>query len=233
MTTVTPPLLWRFDQNYIDYKVALRAMTSYARCLSAHKAFNLVWGLEHEPVYTIGIRGKKEDFLKPPNCPIYMINRGGQITHHGPGQLILYVMLRLRDYGIYPGDFIQYLQDWCWRVLKSLGLHPILIKGQVGVFVNTITNFPDHVDTINNNNKTTDLKPHKLVSFGIHISRGITTHGLSINLSNNLRAFHLIATCGVRNAPICSLKTLGIDIISQDLFQLFRYHWHLESLTYK
>jgi lipoyl(octanoyl) transferase len=199
---------WHMEKRIISYPVGIRAMNHYAHLLRQEKVANLIWGLQHDHVYTMGIRGEKKDFLFPVSCMIHQSKRGGQTTYHGPGQLIIYPIIRLKDYDIYPTDYVHYLQKWCCKAIASFGITPILIDGRIGVFVNSPT-------------------PHKLISIGIHISRGITTHGISINVHNDLNFFKSITPCGIQEASMCSFSTLGQEINIEEVFDRFKKHWFL------
>ena len=148
-----------------------------------------VWFLEHEPVYTYGIKTSKDDIPENTQLPLLKSDRGGEITFHGPGQLVVYPLLDLKRRSIKPGEFISKFQD---TILISL------------------SNYQSNL-IINNNDPGIYHQNKKLVSFGLKITKKGTYHGASINISMDLRPWNEVTICGNDQTKAIDLKKLGCN----------------------
>ena len=169
------------------------------------KAFILGFSCS-KPVITLGLRGKvKEDLLKPPEeclkqgVDIISVKRGGQATIHAPGQLVIYPVVDLRSLKIKPRDFLRKLEAICIKAFKAYGLSLYKKEDSAGLFTNK----------------------GKIVFFGVHISGGVSQHGLSVNVQNNLKLFDLIKSCGLSQRPHDSFQKRKINTALNSLF----FHW--------
>jgi lipoyl(octanoyl) transferase len=189
------PVDWLVTDGPVDYETAVQAMQARAEAIAAGAASELVWLLEHPPLYTAGTSARHEDLLLPDRFPVYRTGRGGQYTYHGPGQRIVYVML---DVGRRTGDvraFVSALEGWTIGTLAAFGVPAGTHAGQVGVWVDR----PD---------KGVGRRD-KIAAIGLRLRRWISQHGLSINVDPDLTHFDGIVPCGVREHGVTSLADLG------------------------
>ncbi len=154
-----------------------------------------IWITEHHPVYTLGLNGKREHLLAPTEIPIVDSDRGGQVTYHGPGQLVIYLLADLRRLGSGPRQMVSLLEN---AVIASLSLYGIRAEARAeapGVYV--------------------DGK--KIASLGLRIKRGCCYHGLSINNNMDLTPFQSINPCGYAGLQVTQLVDLGVNIATHEL----------------
>lgn len=176
------PLEWRISAGLVDYPTALAEMEARAAAIHAGTAPEQVWLLEHPALYTAGTSAKPEDLLLPDALPVYRAGRGGQLTYHGPGQRVGYVMLDLRARG---GDLRRYvhdLEDWIIRTLSCFGVKGERREGRIGIWV-------AHQD-----------REDKIAALGVRVRHGVTFHGIAINRDPNLRHFEGIVPCGIKES---------------------------------
>jgi lipoyl(octanoyl) transferase len=186
---------WLVTAGPVDYEAAVAAMQARAEAIAAGRAGELVWLLEHPPLYTAGTSARREDLLMPDRFPVYRTGRGGQYTYHGPGQRIVYVML---DVGRRTGDvrqFVAALERWTIETLAAFGVLASTHAGQVGVWVDRPDKGPGQRD--------------KIAAIGLRLRRWISQHGLAINVDPDLAHFDGIVPCGVREHGVTSLADLG------------------------
>ena len=148
-----------------------------------------LWIVEHPPVGTQGQAGKAEHLLAPGNIPVVQTDRGGQVTYHGPGQLVIYVLIALREAGIGIRRLVTLMEQSIIELLNEHGLDAVARSDAPGVYV--------------------DGK--KVASLGLRVRRGCTYHGLALNVSNDLAPFALINPCGHAGLEVTSTKHLGIE----------------------
>jgi lipoyl(octanoyl) transferase len=184
------------EKDIIDYEVALNRMLSLYKEVYSQKV-NILWMLEHNHVYTIGISAKERNLVKINGIRIYQTDRGGQITYHGPGQRICYVMMNLIEhYGcINLKRYIDDLQKWIINTLIYFGIKGEIRNDRIGVWI---------VD-----NKGIEKK---IASIGIRVRRYISYHGISLNINPDLKYFDYIIPCGLSEYKMCSINSLGIDV---------------------
>lgn len=185
---------WETSAQPVDYPEALTRMEARVAYIAAGCAHELVWLLEHPPLYTAGTSAQDEDLLTPTRFPVYRTGRGGQFTYHGPGQRIAYVMLDLRRRGGDLRGYIRALEDWIIATLARFGVEGVVRKGRVGVWV-----------------VHPDGREDKIAAIGVRVRRWITFHGISINVAPELEHFSGIVPCGIRGHGVTSLRALGID----------------------
>ena len=168
------------DLGVVDYKKSLADM----RLLIDSSSFKEeIWFLEHPPVYTLGTAASKEHILKKTNIPIIQSNRGGEVTFHGPGQVIIYFMLDIKKRNLGPKQFIFFLQEMTCSLLKELKIDSYFIKDAPGVYV----------------------EEKKIASIGLRFSKGKSYHGLSINFDMDLSPFNYINPCGYKNLEVVNV----------------------------
>ena len=171
-----------------NYSDTLKKMQEFTAQRKSHTS-DEVWFLEHEPVYTYGIKTSKDDIPENTQLPLLKSDRGGEITFHGPGQLVVYPLLDLKRRSIKPGEFISKFQD---AILISL------------------SNYQSNL-IINNNDPGIYHQNKKLVSFGLKITKKGTYHGASINISMDLRPWNEVTICGNDQTEVIDLKKLGCN----------------------
>lgn len=170
----------------IDYRVTLERMRAHVDGRTEESA-DEIWFLQHPPVFTQGQAGKAAHILDAGGIPVVQSDRGGQVTYHGPGQLIAYVMLDLKRCGIGPRELVRRLEGAIIALLAELGIAAERRAGAPGVYVGAA----------------------KIAALGLRIRRGISFHGLSLNVDADLAPFSRINPCGYRGLEVTSLKVLG------------------------
>ncbi len=178
---------WRVSDAPVPYLDAVAAMEARVAAIAAHEAPELVWLLEHPPLYTSGTSGKAGDLLDP-RFPMFETGRGGQLTYHGPGQRVAYVMLDLAQRGRDVRAYVAALEAWMLATLARLGVEAERRPGQIGIFVG-------HA---------------KIASIGVRIRRWVSLHGVSLNVDPDLDHFAGIVPCGLTGADVTSLAALGV-----------------------
>jgi lipoyl(octanoyl) transferase len=200
---------WRISRGLIDYPAALAEMEARIQAIHAGTAAEQVWLLEHPPLYTAGTSARPEDLLLPDALPVYRAGRGGQLTYHGPGQRIGYVMLDLRARG---GDLRRYvhdLEEWIIRSLARFDVKGERRDGRIGIWV-------AHAG-----------REDKIAALGVRVRHGITFHGIAINRDPDLAHFAGIVPCGIQESAaqpfgVTSLAKLGRDVGQAELDAVLR-----------
>ncbi len=190
------PVEWRISDQPVDYAQAVAAMEARAAAISAGEASELVWLLEHPPLYTSGTSGKESDLLDP-RFPLFTSGRGGQLTYHGPGQRVAYVMLDLKQRQPDVRAFVAALEEWIIRTLAAFNVRGERREDRVGVWVGRPDKGADHED--------------KIAAIGVRLKRWVSLHGISINVEPDLSHFSAIVPCGVADIRygVTSLVDLG------------------------
>lgn len=191
------------SNKIINYEDSVKAMENRVEDISSKKKPELLWFLEHPPIYTAGTSSIDSDLLKKNTLPVYRTSRGGEYTYHGPGQRIIYIMLNLRERNYDIRKFVNTLEGWIVHSLDDIGVKSQLINGKVGVW-------------INNN----DQPEKKIASIGLRVRKGITFHGISINIDPNLDHFDGIISCGNKSNGVTSLKKLGITLPTKKIDEI-------------
>jgi lipoyl(octanoyl) transferase len=190
------PAGWAVSAGLIAYPEAEAAMEARANAIAEGKAGELVWLLEHPPLYTAGVSAKPADLLDPQRFPVFRSGRGGQFTYHGPGQRVAYVMLDLTARGRDVRVFVQSLQAWIIEALSLLGVRGDVRDGRVGVWVDrSLPSGPPRED--------------KVAAIGVKLRRWVSFHGVSLNVDPDLGHFAGIVPCGVTAHGVTSLADLG------------------------
>ncbi|MGD9827180.1 MAG: lipoyl(octanoyl) transferase LipB [Hyphomicrobiaceae bacterium] len=189
-----PPVSWLVSTGPIDYEMAVAAMERRVAAIAEKRARELVWLLEHPPLYTAGTSARAEDLVDPDRFPVHHSGRGGQYTYHGPGQRVVYAMLDLERRGRDVRRFVDELEGWVIDTLASLGVSGETRPGRVGVWVRTGVGSGDE---------------KKIAAVGIRLRRWVSFHGLSLNVSPDLSHFDGIVPCGLAHFGVTSLAALG------------------------
>ena len=186
-----------FNSNeLVDYKKSIELMEKRVEGIKEDKASELLWFLEHPSIYTAGTSSNDKDLLNENLFPVFRTNRGGQFTYHGPGQRVAYVMLNVRDRDYNVKSFIRLLEQWIMNSLMDIGIKSFLIKGKVGIWVNN---------------------EEKIASLGLRIRKGISFHGISLNINPNLEHFSGIIPCGNENSGVTSIEKIGLNIKKKEI----------------
>lgn len=199
---------WIVSDGLTDYSEALAFMESRAEAIAAGEAEELIWLVEHPPLYTAGTSAKIEDLTDPDRFPVYEARRGGQYTYHGPGQRVAYVMLDVGKRGRDVRAFVCQLEDWIIATLAEFNVKGERRAGRVGVWV-VRDDKPLNVDGT--------PKEDKIAALGIRLRKWVSFHGLSINVEPDLDHFEGIVPCGIREHGVTSLVDLGLPVGMEDV----------------
>jgi len=184
------PLEWRVEPGLIGYAAAVAAMENRVAAIRAGTAAELIWLVEHPPLYTAGTSAEPQELLSPDRFAVFTTGRGGKYTYHGPGQRIAYVMLDLDARGRDLRAYVAALEGWIIAALADLGVDATVIPGKIGVW----TDSPKGTA--------------KIAAIGVRVRRWVSFHGLAINVSPDLSHFDGIVPCGLTE-PVTSLAALG------------------------
>ncbi len=202
------PVEWRFEPGLTGYAHALAIMEARADAIRKGGAPELVWLVEHPPLYTAGTSAQAEDLVEPDRFPVFAAGRGGEYTYHGPGQRVAYVMLDLKRRREDVRAFVAALEDWIIAALASFNVHGERRDDRVGVWVVR----PDRPPL-------PDGRPaeDKIAAIGIRLRRWVSFHGIAINVEPDLSHFSGIVPCGVTEHGVTSLVDLGLPVTMGDL----------------
>jgi lipoyl(octanoyl) transferase len=195
---------WRISEQPVAYPDAVAAMEARAADIAAGKAGELVWLLEHPPLYTSGTSGRNDDLLDP-RFPLFATGRGGQLTYHGPGQRVAYVMLDLKRRRPDVRAFVAGLEQWSIRTLASFNISGERREDRVGVWVKRPDKGAGYED--------------KIAAIGVRLRKWVSLHGIAINVEPDLSHFSAIVPCGVADPRygVTSLVDLGHPVTMADL----------------
>src|SRR3954471_16959225 len=195
---------WLISDAPVPYLEAVAAMEARVAAIAAHQAPELVWLLEHPPLYTSGTSGRDADLLDP-RFPLFATGRGGQLTYHGPGQRVAYAMLDLKRRRPDGRAFVAGLEEWIIRTLAAFNVRGERREDRVGVWVSR----PDKGDGFED----------KIAAIGVRLRRWVSFHGISINVEPDLGHFAAIVPCGVADPRygVTSLVDLGLPVTMADV----------------
>lgn len=186
------PVRWETAVSLIDYQNAVARMETEVAAIAAG-APELVWLVEHPPIYTAGTSAKPADLVDPTRFPVHETGRGGQYTYHGPGQRVAYVMLDLKQRGSDVRAFVAGLENWIITTLAAFHIVGERREDRVGVWVRR------------------GEREDKIAALGIRVRKGISFHGISMNVKPDLSNFGGIVPCGVTEHGVTSLADLGLN----------------------
>jgi len=198
------PVEWRVAPGLTPYPAAVAAMEARVAAIRAGEAPELVWLVEHPPLYTAGTSAEDKDLLQPGRFPVYRSGRGGEFTYHGPGQRVVYVMLDLKRRGPDVRRFVQDLEAWIIRALASFAVTGERREGRVGIWV-------ERKDPL------LGSREDKIAAIGVRVRRWVTYHGIAINVEPELEHFSGIVPCGISEHGVTSLVDLGLPVGLADL----------------
>ena len=181
------------------------AMREFTARRDAHTMDEL-WMVQHPPVYTLGLAGKRAHLIDPGRIPVYHVDRGGQVTYHGPGQVVVYALLDLKRLGLHVKALVHALEQAVIEQLAGYGIHAQRRDKAPGVYVNEA----------------------KIAALGLRIRHGFSYHGLSLNVDLDLAPFQGINPCGYEGLTVTRLTDLGINLpleqVAEDLLSFLRKH---------
>jgi lipoyl(octanoyl) transferase len=192
---------WRQFSGLVPYPEALAEMERRAEAILAGSEPELIWLLEHPPLYTAGTSADPSELFNPAGFPVYDAGRGGRYTYHGPGQRVGYVLLDLNRRGRDIRRFVHALEGWVIDTLADLGVSAFRAPGRIGIWV-------EHKGT-----------EAKIGAIGVRVRRWTTMHGFSVNLCPELSHFSGIVPCGIADFPVTSLDEMGVSS-GQERFDL-------------
>ncbi len=203
------PVEWRVSEAPIPYTAALAAMEARANAIAAGEACELVWLLEHPPLYTAGTSAKPDELIEA-RFPVHHVGRGGQFTYHGPGQRVAYVMLDLRRRKPDIRAFVATLEEWIIRTLAAFNVRSERREDRIGVWVRRPDKGADRED--------------KIAAIGIRVRKWVSLHGIAINVEPELAHFSGIVPCGVSDARygVTSLADLGLPVSMTEVDMVLR-----------
>jgi lipoyl(octanoyl) transferase len=199
---------WEIISGLTPYGDAVQRMEARALAIARGEAEELVWLVEHPPLYTAGASAKPSDLVEPDRFPVFPTRRGGQYTYHGPGQRVVYAMLDLNTRGRDVRDFVCKMEDWVIRTLATFNVRGERRKGRVGVWVVR----PDKPPLA-------DGSPaeDKIAAIGVQLKKWVSLHGISINVEPDLTHFAGIVPCGISDHGVTSLVDLGLPVTMADV----------------
>lgn len=185
----------------VDYEPTWRAMQAFTDARTAADP-DEIWFLEHPPVFTMGMNGKYEHVLAPAGIPVVQIDRGGQVTYHGPGQLVVYPMLDVRRLGVGVRQLVVALENAVIAMVAQWNIQAIGRRDAPGIYVDG----------------------RKLASIGLRIRRGCSYHGLALNVSMDLEPFRRINPCGYQGLEVTDLRSSGVTSTVESVARTFAAH---------
>ena len=197
------PTGWAVSSAPVAYPEAVAAMEARAAAIAEGRAGELVWLLEHPPLYTAGVSAKPHDLVDPDRFPVFASGRGGQFTYHGPGQRVAYVMLDLTKRGRDVRAFVTALEAWIIDALAAFNVTGELRDGRVGVWVERKGAGWSRED--------------KIAAIGVKLRKGVSFHGISLNVEPELGHFSGIVPCGQTEHGVTSLVDLGLPVTMDEV----------------
>jgi lipoyl(octanoyl) transferase len=212
MISIVPE--WRIAEELVEYPFALAEMQARVAAIRAGTAAELVWLVEHPPLYTAGTSAKPAELVDPLRFPTFAAGRGGQWTYHGPGQRTAYVLLDLtRPHGRVPAQdircYVNGLEEWLIRTLDRFNVKGERREGRVGIWVADPATGAES----------------KIGAIGVRVSRWVSWHGVALNVEPNLTHFSGIVPCGLPQFGVTSLAALGIPASMHDADVALRAAW--------
>ena len=195
---------WRISDRPVDYPAAVAEMEARVAAIASGTAPELIWLLEHPPLYTAGTSADPRDLLQADRFPVHPTGRGGQYTYHGPGQRVVYALLDLGARGRDLRAYVHGLETWVIETLHQFAIDGERRAGRVGIWV-----------------RRSDLnlsqREDKIAAVGVRVRRWVAYHGISINLDPDLTHFAGIVPCGIAEHGVTSLHDLGQLVTMQEL----------------
>ena len=195
---------WKISDQLVEYETALAEMEARVAAIREGTASELIWLLEHPPLYTAGTSAEETDLVAPDKFPVYDAGRGGQYTYHGPGQRVAYVMLDLKKRDSDIRKFVEDMENWVIDVLDQYQIKGEKREGRVGVWVQR------------------GSQEDKIAAIGVRVRKWVSFHGISINVEPDLTHYDGIVPCGISEHGVTSLVDQGIPITMEEFDQELR-----------
>jgi lipoyl(octanoyl) transferase len=186
---------WRTNEGLVPYPKALAVMEARVAAIRDGQAPELVWLLEHPPLYTAGTSADPKELLEPERFPVFAAGRGGRYTYHGPGQRVAYLMLDLKRREPDIRRYVARIEELVIRTLARLGVRGERRAGRIGIWVEMAPG-----------------QEAKIAAIGVRVRRWVSFHGVAINLRPDLAHFHGIVPCGISEHGVTSLHALGVTV---------------------
>ena len=203
-----PPVRWRVSDELVPYDVAIATMEAEVAAIADGHADELVWLLEHPPLYTAGTSAQTADLIEPDRFPVFATGRGGEYTYHGPGQRVAYVMLDLKRRRQDVRAYVAALEELVIQTLDMMNVRGERREDRVGVWVKR----PDKPALFDGS-----VTEDKIAALGIRLRRWVSFHGLSLNVEPDLSHFSGIVPCGITGYGVTSLVDLGLPVMMTDV----------------
>lgn len=200
---------WKFSTGLTQYEDAMHFMENRVAEIKNGTASELVWFVEHPPLYTAGTSSKETDLLTPKRFPVYDAGRGGQYTYHGPGQRVVYVMLDLNKRGKDVRQYVANLESWIIKTLLEFNVIGEKRDGRIGVWV-----------------RREGGREDKIAAIGVRVRKWVTFHGICINVEPDLSHYSGIVPCGISEHGVTSLVDLGLPVNMDDLDAALQRTWN-------
>jgi lipoyl(octanoyl) transferase len=184
---------WKTQSNLVGYEDALCWMENRVGALQKGQALECAWLLEHPPLYTLGSSGKDQDILASATLSTFRTGRGGQVTYHGPGQRIVYLMLDLKRRTQDLHWYVATLEEWIIQTLRHFGIKGERRSGRVGIWVQK------------------QGHDYKIAALGVRVQKWVTSHGIALNVAPDLSAYKDIIPCGLPQYGVTSFADLGLS----------------------
>jgi lipoyl(octanoyl) transferase len=204
---------WAISRAPVPYDAAVEAMEARAAAIAAGEAGELVWLLEHPPLYTAGVSAKPSDLLQPNRFPVHPTGRGGQFTYHGPGQRVAYVMLDLTARRRDVRAYVAALEAWVIGALDAFNVTGEIKPGRVGVWVERRA-------------PGLAVREDKIAAIGVKLRKWVSFHGISLNVEPDLDHFSGIVPCGISDHGVTSLVDLGLPVTMDEADAALRASFH-------
>ncbi len=195
---------WKTQTGLVDYEEAQRWMENRVAALQKNDAPECVWLLEHPPLYTLGTSAKAADVLPSATLPIFQTGRGGQVTYHGPGQRVVYLMLDLKQRTQDLHKYVFTLEEWLIHTLHHFGIQGVRRPGRVGIWVNTRG------------------RECKIAALGVRVQKWVTSHGIALNVTPDLKNYSHIVPCGLAQYGVTSFADLGLSVTLPEVDEVLK-----------
>ncbi|HEY9208262.1 lipoyl(octanoyl) transferase LipB [Acidovorax soli] len=210
----------------VDYTATVQAMQDYTACRTSENP-DLLWICEHDPLYTQGIAGKNDHILHPGDIPVVATNRGGQVTFHGPGQVVAYPLIDLQRAGYFVKEYVFRMEEAVIRTLAHFGVTGHRVGGAPGIYVR-LDDPHSHALLPQRPQKRTGNAPPvpdfdglgKIAALGIKVSRHCTYHGVALNVAMDLEPYERINPCGYAGLKTVDLSTIGVHTTWEEAAQV-------------
>ena len=196
---------WVYTSELVDYEIALETMKDRVSCLQRQQQSEMIWGLQHPPLFTAGTSSQDHDLLDNLGFPVYQVGRGGKFTYHGPGQLVVYVMIDLEKHHLNIRQYVATLEEWVIDCLKQFDIGAERHDDRIGIWV-----------------RSPNGQEEKIAAIGVRVTKGITWHGMAINVSPDLTHFRGIIPCGLSEYGVTSMARANSQACVKEVYKALK-----------